>query len=102
MADRNPSPTKFTASTAIKISIPAGTQRQGWLDKTVNDCALAKIFPQLAVGGITPTPKKESDASVIMDVEIPKVILTKIGDVTFGNICLNKILDVEYPEATAA
>ncbi len=85
-ASLNPSPIKLMANTATKIKIPAGTHLHGSAVNTRIDWAPDKMFPQLGLGGCTPTPKKLKEASVRIAVAIPKVALTKIGEMTFGKI----------------
>src|ERR1700753_109815 len=60
------------------------------------------IWPQSAVGGGMPTPRKDRDASVTIDSGISRVEYTMIGAITFGRMSMNMIRHGPAPRARAA
>src|SRR4030067_1062678 len=60
------------------------------------------MFPQGAVGGWTPSPRKLLYASDRIALATPRVAETIIGAMLFGNICLNMIPAFEVPVDLAA
>src|SRR5690606_593141 len=65
-ASRRPSPTKLTASTVTAIAMPGGSHSHGidWI--SVRFCASFSMFPQLACGGWTPSPRKDAVVSIMI------------------------------------
>src|SRR5712691_5371008 len=70
-ARRSPSPTKLIPRTVIKIATPEVMPIHGATSRYCEP--VRNIAPQLAVGGRTPTPRKDSAASVTMAVPINSV-----------------------------
>src|SRR5205085_9293220 len=60
------------------------------------------IERQLGVGGTTPTPRNESDASVTSAVATPSVACTMIGAVILRQIWRRMIVTGETPTTRAA
>ena len=60
------------------------------------------MLPHSAIGGCTPSPRKESPASSIIIVPISRTEVTNIGPAIFGKICLNIILNVLLPDSLTA
>ena len=60
------------------------------------------MLPHSAIGGCTPSPRKESPASSIIMVPISRTEVTSMGPAMFGKICLNMILNVLLPDNLTA
>ena len=56
-----------------------------------------RIFPQDAVGGAIPRPKKLNAASEIIEPAVLRVAYTIMGDRVFGSMCLNNNLEWDAP-----
>ena len=60
------------------------------------------ILPHSAIGGFTPSPRKESPASSIIMVPISRTDVTRMGPAILGRICLSRSFPVLLPESFAA
>src|SRR6266498_1285749 len=60
------------------------------------------MFPQLGVGGTTPTPRNDSVASKTMALGTSRVAITITGASTFGRMSTNMIRNGLDPIARAA
>ena len=60
------------------------------------------MLPHSAIGGLAPSPRKESPANSIIIVPISRTDVTRIGPMILGSICLNTIFKVPVPESLAA
>ena len=92
---RMPFPSKLNPSTVNIIARPGIVAICGavLIYRSPKDNA----YPQLGVGGCTPSPIKESVASDTIAVPIPNVATTMIGASAFGMMYLNKILMLLAP-----
>src|ERR671917_406811 len=100
MARRKPSPMKLNASTVTKIAKPGAKAIQGATSRYWDP--VRSIEPQLGVGGWTPTPRNDRDASVTIAVATSSVAWTMIGAVTFGQTWRRTIAEDDAPETRAA
>src|SRR5262249_50001899 len=62
VASRNPSPTMLRPSTSIRIAMPGNIESHGASSIASNPSRI--MPPQVAVGGFTPSPMNDSEASV--------------------------------------
>ena len=60
------------------------------------------ILPHSAIGGFTPSPRKESPANSIIIVPISKTDVTRMGPAMFGRTCFTRSFGVLLPESCAA
>jgi hypothetical protein len=85
------SPRKLKAITVKNIKNPG--QMASFGSSYIKSCAPVSILPQLAVGGWIPRPRKLNTLSNRMIFPTVNVVATIIGEVTFGNICLDIMRD---------
>src|SRR5207249_4575768 len=100
MASRKVSPTRLKASEVSRIAAPGNATSHGASRKY--DWLSLIVPPQLGVGGRTPTPRNDSDASNITVVDTPSVPHTSRIGSRCGNRCFQKIRQVGTPSARAA
>ncbi|SMB69836.1 Uncharacterised protein [Acinetobacter baumannii] len=101
-ASRRPSPIKLIASTASTIAAPAGIHCQGYCSRMLTLRATLIRLPQVAVGGCTPRPRKESPASSKIALATPKVAYTTSTSTVFGSRWRRMMRLGRAPMATAA
>src|SRR3972149_8783023 len=94
-----PSPKRLYASTVINIARPGNTDIHQAI--SILSFPMVNIFPQLAVGGWTPMPRKLRADSTSTAPAIPRTAETRTGDMALGRICLNIILKSLAPNALA-
>src|SRR6185369_9412797 len=100
-ASRSPSPMKLTASTVRMMDRP-GKSGHHQLPCGMKASAFERMFPQVGVTGLTPKPRKLTNASLMM---LPATISdaeTTIGLRAFGRMCLKMIRRSRTPTALAA
>ncbi len=84
-ASRSPSPSRLNASTVMLISSAGKISSWGWLSMVLMPSLL--MLPQDGVGGATPMPIKDRNASVKMALGTAKVSVTRITPMVFGIMC---------------
>ena len=88
------------AITVPKIINPGQMARVGVVH--IKTCALVNIFPQLAMGGWMPRPRKLRTDSIKMIFPIERVVATVIGEIEFGRMWRTIMCGADAPSATAA
>src|SRR3989338_742885 len=97
---RIPSPKRLYASTVTNMARPGNTEIHHAI--SILSLPMVNIFPQLAVGGWTPMPRKLNADSTSTAPAMPNTADTSTGDMAFGRICLKIILKSLAPNALAA
>src|SRR5690606_17384527 len=99
-ASRRPSPSRLKASTVTTIVSPGNVATHHALSSVSRPSAT--MFPQVGVGGATPSPRKERPASRTIVFPIPSVAATMTGASTLGTRCRRMIRQRPNPSARAA
>src|SRR5207245_2136892 len=96
-ASRRPSPKRLKPSTVTKMARPGKSDSQGvaWMNATL----AFRSHPQLGVGGCVPSPRKDSVASTMMEVAIPRVVVTMIGARQLGRTWRTRMRGERTPRA---
>src|SRR6266511_3118637 len=99
-ASRRPSPMKLMQSTRIMIAIPGKTTSHQ--EVCISFCPSLMSVPSAGVGGLIPKPRNERAASIRIAPATVSVMLTMIGPIAFGRMCLNMMRRSPAPAALAA
>src|SRR6185295_15493634 len=99
-ASRRPSPNRLNPSTVTKMARPGKSESHGlaWMKATL----ALRSQPQLGVGGCVPRPRKLSVASTMIEVAMPRVVVTIIGARQFGRTWRARISGSRTPRARQA
>jgi hypothetical protein len=95
-----PSPTLLKPNTRITIAIPGASDIHGSVASHARPWFVME--PHAGVGGARPRPIKLKPASAITPPPRPIVIVTIIGEMQFGRMCLNIMRNLESPMARLA
>src|SRR5829696_8410362 len=82
---RRPSPRKLIEMMTRKIIEPGGNQSHGIDSSAESDWASESMLPQDGVGGWTPMPRNDSDASTRIAFATPNVAATRTTPAVFGS-----------------
>src|SRR5690606_35749730 len=97
---RRPSPKRLNPRTVTMIASPEKIDIHG--AESMYCLPSVIIEPHVGVGGATPNPRNDSEASTRMAVPVPRLASTIKGETTLGSTCPPSIRSVEEPRAVAA
>src|SRR5437016_7958609 len=99
-ASRSPSPSKFSASTVMKIARPGHTAIHGAVPRYA--CAILSMDPHDGVGGCVPSPRNDSVASAVIAPAMSSEACTTIGETLLGRMWRQIMRPSPTPIALAA